>query len=75
MVARAADPSTLLTALCVLIDDHVIASARPGQGRPKKLSDAQLVCLAVAQVLLGVRSEHDRRLSVTGAGNGATPAD
>ena len=27
-------------------------------GRPKKLSDAELVCLAVAQVLLGARSEH-----------------
>ena len=28
------------------------------RGRPKKLSDAELVCLAVAQVLLGARSEH-----------------
>ena len=27
-------------------------------GRAKKLSDAELVCLAVAQVLLGARSEH-----------------
>ena len=27
-------------------------------GHPKKLSDAELVCLAVAQVLLGARSEH-----------------
>ena len=27
-------------------------------GRPKKLSDAELACLAVAQVLLGARSEH-----------------
>ena len=31
-------------------------ACRPG--RPKRLSDAELVCLAVAQVLLGARSEH-----------------
>jgi len=53
-----ADLDTLLTALYVLIDDHVIPSGRRGPGRPKKLSDAELVCLAVAQVLLGARSEH-----------------
>src|SRR5947207_6446124 len=53
-----ADLDTLLTALYVLIDDHVIPSGRPGPGRPKKLTDAELVCLAVAQVLLGARSEH-----------------
>jgi hypothetical protein len=47
-----------LTALYVLIDDHVIPSARRRPGRPKKLPDAELVCLAVAQVLLGARSEH-----------------
>jgi hypothetical protein len=29
-----------------------------GPSRPKKLSDAELACLAVAQVLLGARSEH-----------------
>jgi hypothetical protein len=40
------------------IDDHVIPSAPRRPGRPKKLSDAELVCLAVAQVLLGARSEH-----------------
>jgi hypothetical protein len=51
-----ADLDTLLTALYMLIDDHVI---EPGQRRrPRKLSDAELVCLAVAQVLLGARSEH-----------------
>src|SRR6185437_13728911 len=27
-------------------------------GQPRKLSDAERVCLAVAQVLLGARSEH-----------------
>ena len=52
------DLDTLLTALYVEIDDHVIPSGRRGRGRPKRLSDAELVCLAVAQVLLGARSEH-----------------
>jgi hypothetical protein len=50
---------TLLIALYVLVDDHVIeAEGRRRPGRPKKLTDAELVCLAVAQVLLGARSEH-----------------
>jgi len=52
------DLDTLLTALYVLIDDHVVPSGQRRPGRPKKLSDAELVCLAVAQVLLGARSEH-----------------
>jgi hypothetical protein len=53
-----ADLDTLLIALYVLIDDHVIPEHRRGPGRPKRLTDAELVCLAVAQVLLGARSEH-----------------
>jgi len=53
-----ADLDTLLTALYVLIDDHVIPPHPRGPGRPKRLTDAELVCLAVAQVLLGARSEH-----------------
>ena len=53
-----ADLEALLTALYVLIDDHVIPPGQRRPGRPKKLSDAELVCLAVAQVLLGARSEH-----------------
>jgi Transposase DDE domain len=53
-----ANLDALLTALYVLIDDHVIPAGRRRPGRPKKLSDAELVCLAVAQVLLGARSEH-----------------
>jgi hypothetical protein len=53
-----ADLDTLLTALYVLIDDHVIPPHQRRPGRPKKLTDAELVCLAVAQVLLGARSEH-----------------
>ena len=51
------DLDTLLTALYVEIDDHV-APSRAGRGRRPKLTDAELVCLAVAQVLLGCDSEH-----------------
>jgi hypothetical protein len=46
---------TLLTALYVKIDDYL--GRPPRTGRPPKLSDAELLTLAVAQVLLGVRSE------------------
>ena len=49
------DLNTLLTALYVKIDDYLGRRTRPG--RPPKLSDAELLTLAVAQVLLGVRSE------------------
>lgn len=49
--------NTLLTALYVLIDDHV-APSRTGRGRRPELSDAELITLAVAQVLLGYDSEH-----------------
>ncbi|MGH8966990.1 MAG: IS982 family transposase, partial [Actinomycetes bacterium] len=52
------DLDTLLIALYVLIDDHLIAPQQRRAGRPKKLTDAELVCLAVAQALLGARSEH-----------------
>jgi Transposase DDE domain len=45
----------LVTALYVTIDD--LLGPRLGPGRPPKLSDAELVCLAVAQVLLGAHSE------------------
>jgi DDE family transposase len=45
----------LVTALYVTIDD--LLGPRLGPGRRPKLSDAELVCLAVAQVLLGARSE------------------
>ena len=43
------DLDTLLTALYVLIDDRVIEPGQRRPGRPKRLSDAELVCLAVAQ--------------------------
>ena len=48
---------TLLTARYVEIDDHVVPP-RLGRGRRPRLSDAELVCLAVAQVLLGFDNEH-----------------
>jgi len=49
------DLNTLLTALYVRIDDDLAGRVRAGR-RPK-LTDAELLTLAVAQVLLGVRSE------------------
>jgi Transposase DDE domain len=49
------DLNTLLTALYVKIDDWL--GPRPRTGRPPRLSDAELLTLAVAQALLGVRSE------------------
>ncbi|CAK7281407.1 hypothetical protein SGPA1_12200 [Streptomyces misionensis JCM 4497] len=49
------DLETLLTALYVKIDDE-IGGAR-WMGRPPLLSDSELVCLAVAQALLGYHSE------------------
>jgi hypothetical protein len=50
------DLDTLLTALYVWIDEY-LRPRGPRPGRPASLSDAELVTLAVAQVLLGVRSE------------------
>ena len=46
----------LLTELYVLIDDQVV-EPRHGRGRRPKLSDSELLCLAVAQILLGFHSE------------------
>lgn len=48
---------TLLTELYVLLDDHVCPDRR-GRGRRPVLSDAELITLAVAQILLRVDSEH-----------------
>jgi hypothetical protein len=45
----------LVIALYVTIDE--LLGPRRGPGRPPKLSDAELLCLAIAQVLLGYRSE------------------
>ncbi len=44
----------LLAALYVFIDDHVAPCRRIG--RPPKLTDAELLCQAIAQVLLGFPS-------------------
>lgn len=52
------DLDTLLTALYVFIDDHVVP-ARAGRGRRPELTDSELICLAVAQVLL--RFDGERR--------------
>ncbi|MCX5210817.1 IS982 family transposase [Kitasatospora sp. NBC_00240] len=49
------DLNTLLTALYVKIDDEL--GGTRCLGRPPLLSDSELVCLAVAQALLGFRSE------------------
>lgn len=49
------DLDTLVTALYVKIDDELAGSRR--MGRPPKLTDAELLTLAVAQALLGVASE------------------
>ncbi|GAA3767887.1 transposase [Salinactinospora qingdaonensis] len=51
----------LLTALYVHLDDHVLPAGpqRPKPGRPRLLTDAELVCVAVAQVLL--RCDDERR--------------
>ncbi len=51
-----ADLDTLVTALYVKIDDMLIKDRRPGH--PARLSQPELVCLAVAQALLGFHSEH-----------------
>ena len=48
--------NTLLTALYVLIDDYVVPP-RVGRGRRPELSDNELICLAVAQALLGYHNE------------------
>ncbi|MGI5258024.1 IS982 family transposase [Streptomyces angustmyceticus] len=48
------DLDALLAALYVFIDDRVAPCRRIG--RPPKLTDAELLCLAIAQVLLGFPS-------------------
>jgi hypothetical protein len=45
----------LVIALYVTIDE--LLQPRRGPGRPPRLSDAELLCLAITQVLLGYRSE------------------
>ncbi len=50
------DLDTLLTAFYVKIDDRIGEKTR-WTGKPPLLSDSELVCLAVAQALLGHHSE------------------
>ena len=50
-----ADLDALLTALYVLIDDFL--PGRSGPGRPPRISSAELIALAVAQVLLGLPND------------------
>lgn len=47
-----------LTALYAFCDDHLTPPERTRPGQRNKLSDAELICLAVAQVLLGFPSQH-----------------
>ncbi len=58
-----ADLDTLLTALYVLVDDSLPAGT--GVGRPARTSDAEVICLAVAQVLLDCPCDR-RFLAVAG---------
>ena len=55
-----ADLDTLLTALYVELADQIIPSRGPGRrgpGRPPDVTDAELTCLAVGQVLLRCDNE------------------
>jgi hypothetical protein len=57
-----ADLDTLLVALYVELTDRIIPWLRPhqrrGPGRPPAVTDAEVVCLAVAQALLRYDDEH-----------------
>jgi hypothetical protein len=68
-----ADLDTLLIALYVELTDRVIPArgqCRRGPGRPLEVTDAELVCLAVAQVLLGYNDErHWLRAAPTRVGH------
>ena len=68
-----ADLDTLLIALYVELTDRVIPArgqCRRGPGRPLRVTDAELVCLAVAQVLLRYNDErHWLRAAPTRVGH------
>jgi len=67
-----ADLDTLLTALYVELTDDIIPSlglGRSGPGKPPEVTDAELACLAVAQVLLRYDNErHWLRAARAGSG-------
>ena len=50
-----ADLDALVTAVYVLIDDFL--PGRSGPGRPPRISDSELIALAVAQMLLGLPND------------------
>ncbi len=50
-----ADLDALVTALFVVIDDFL--PGRTGPGRPPRISDSELICLAVCQMLLGLPND------------------
>lgn len=52
-----ADLDDLLTALYVLADDFLPKRDRSRPGRSPRISDAEVICLAVAQVLLDCPKE------------------
>jgi hypothetical protein len=63
-----ADLDTLLIALYVLADEFL--PRRPRARRHPRVSDAELVCLAVAQILLDIPSErHFLRFAVCRLGH------
>jgi hypothetical protein len=66
--------NTLLTALYVLIDDHVVET-RTGRGRAPLLSDSELITLAVAQILQGYHSERRwiRHIATAPSGGPCSP--
>ncbi|MFB9831383.1 transposase [Actinoallomurus acaciae] len=53
------DLDALLIALYVHLDDYVPPTRRRGPGRPRLLTDTELICIAIAQVLL--RCDDERR--------------
>lgn len=63
-----ADLDTLLIALYVFADE--LLPRRPRARRRPRITDAELVCLAVAQILLGIASErHFLRFAMTRLGH------
>jgi hypothetical protein len=64
-----ADLDALLTAIYALVDDFL--PERRGPGAPPRISDAELIALAIARVLLGL--PNDRQFPRAGALSARTP--